>query len=191
MLKETFDFGNYERTDKTISIAKANVCALFMLIPAVLCHALYKYVWESDTVSLKTINGLVLFIICLIALTVLHEFTHGAVMGHFCENKRKSIKYGFDKKTLTPYCHCEEVLPINQLRVGYAAPLFTTGLLPFLVALATGNAPLMLASFIMIVGAGGDYTMILILINEKKTAFAEDHPSLVGCVVYRPKKEAF
>jgi len=192
MLKETFNFDSYEKADKTVSLVTANVFALVMFIPAVLCFALYVYVWKTDTSALSKIHYIILFIVYFAVLTVLHEFTHGAVMGLFCKNKRGSIKYGFDKKTLSPYCHCEEVLTVNQLRAGYAAPLFTTGILPFLIALAIGHFPLMLASFFLILGAGGDYMIIFILMNEKKTAFAEDHPSLVGCIVYRPiKREDF
>jgi len=190
MLKDTFNFDKYEKNDKSISIVRANVYALFMLIPAFLCFALYGYVWDFDIIEQikdHSVSFSFLLAFYMVVLIILHEFTHGIVLGHFCVNKRKSISYGIDPKTLSPYCHCAEILTINQIRLGYAAPLFTTGILPFLIALATGHAPLMLAGVVLIVSAGGDCSFLVVIAKEKKTAFAEDHPSAVGCIVYRPK----
>ncbi|MCL1789093.1 MAG: DUF3267 domain-containing protein [Oscillospiraceae bacterium] len=197
-MKESFDFDKFEKVDKTISFVKANVYALFMLIPTVLCFILYAYIWDlsmnpfdiftsPDFSSQRFFIDSFFCLLFIVVLVVLHELTHGLVLGSFCKNKHKSIKYGIDQKTLSPYCHCGEILTISQVRLGYAAPLFTTGILPFLIALLIGYFPLMFAGITLIVGAGGDYTIMLIIATEKKNAFAEDHPSLVGCVVYRPK----
>ncbi|MCL2109648.1 MAG: DUF3267 domain-containing protein [Oscillospiraceae bacterium] len=193
MLKETFELDKFEKVDKVISFVKANVYSIFVLLPlAALCVYIYIRVQSPTTDSFNGFAfsfNMLLGCFYSIFLIVLHELTHAFVFAFFCKNKHKSIKFGIDKKTLSPYCHCKEILTISQYRLGGAAPLFTTGLLPFLIALITGYSPLMVASILLIIGAGGDYTILLMLIKEEKTSFVEDHPTLVGCVVYRTLHE--
>lgn len=190
MLKETFDYEKYEKAEKTISIAKANAYAIFLMLPlAVMCFIIFVITSNDFLPREESFFRLLLwFLLFTVILLLLHEVTHGFFLGIFCERKFKSIKLGVLWKELTPYCHCKEILQINHMRIGYGAPLFTTGLLPFVISLLLGNFALMAASVGMIFGAGGDYSMLLLLFREKKNAMVEDHPSKIGCFVYRPLK---
>ena len=38
-----------------------------------------------------------------------------------------------------------------------------------------------------VIGAGGDYMILLILVKEKPSTLVKDHPTLAGCVVYRTR----
>jgi len=185
MLKEHFDFSGYKKFEKTMSVDKATNLALFLLSPlAVFCFVLYSSVWKIfNNISWVSISLCILYIA---VLTFSHELTHGAVLKRFCEDKRSSIKYGI--KSFVPYCHCKEILSVAEYRTVCAMPLLVTGIFPFIIALLTGHNPLAWASFLSVLGAGGDYAILLMLIREKRTAFVEDHPALIGCIVYRPNE---
>lgn len=179
---------NYTQTQKTISMGKANLYSIIVMGPsAVIAYLIYSYVWRGTYLHENPIKLYPLyFLIAYIVLIIFHELVHGFVFHFFCENKWKSIKFGIIKKYLMPYCHCEEALQLMHYRLGTIAPLIVTGILPYVIALISDNFILMLISLPMIVGAGGDITILLLLRNEKNNVLVLDHETLCGCTVYCP-----
>jgi predicted permease len=181
--KTNLDETRYVFEEKTISALKANAGVLLLLPLAAVCFVIYgAFHAERDSFN-STI-----FIACAVAIILLHELTHGVVWGLFCEEKWKSIKFGFIVKALTPYCHCKEALTVSQYKLGGIAPLFVAGILPFIVSVIIGNDSLMYASLLSIVASGGDMLVLIMLSKEKGNPYVKDHDSLVGYVVYRAKE---
>jgi hypothetical protein len=134
------------------------------------------------------LSGILTLLIGFLILTVLHELVHGFVWHLYCRNRWKSIKFGIEVKLLTPYCHCKELLFVWQYRLGTIAPLLITGILPYIISLILGNFILMAVSLLMIIGAGGDAAILLLLKNAKPYELISDHPKLCGCIVYHEKE---
>jgi len=119
---------NFNIVDKTFSMAKANIMSFFIIIPIyIIFSIIFNTVCGYEKLSPY---HMVLIGILLVMGLVLHEFFHGFVWHLFCNHKWKSIKFGINIKTFSPYAHCKEVLPINQYRLGTIAPAIITGVIP-------------------------------------------------------------
>ncbi|CDM70153.1 putative membrane protein [Clostridium bornimense] len=174
---------NYHPIDKTISFIKLNIYG--MLITLIFCTIhiiIYNIIWNKKVlfldINLKTAIGIILGIF-------LHEYIHGFVWHFFCEEKWKSIAFGFKLKSLTPYSTCNEALPIKRYKLGVIAPFLITGALPYILAVILNNSILLSISLFMTAGACGDLIILFLLRNEKKSSVVIDHPKLAGCIVYR------
>jgi hypothetical protein len=173
----------YTETHKTMSMAKANIFALLVSGPiAIICYILYFYKWGIEIDVVK--NDILIFSVSYILLIIVHEGLHGLTWAYSCKDKWKSIRFGFELKTLTPYCHCMEPLTKNQYILGALTPLLITGIIPYIVCVAIGNYLGMFTSVVMIVAAGGDLAMSLKIIRMNNDTLILDHPTLCGCITY-------
>ncbi|MCM1991617.1 DUF3267 domain-containing protein [Oceanirhabdus seepicola] len=184
MKKKELD-NSFKVVDKTFSMAKANVISIFIILPIYITLSIvYNEVCGYEKTS--PFNFIMIGILVVAGL-VLHEFLHGFVWQLFCERKWKSINFGFNIKTFSPYAHCKEVLPINQYRLGTIAPAIFTGVIPFIFALIFKNNVLATASILLICVACGDFMILYTIAKEKSTSLVIDHPTMCGCQVYRKK----
>jgi len=175
----------YIKEDKTISILKANIYAVLIMLPAV-AAMIFFYTLANNRIDMTArLSETIIFFGCFIMLIVLHEWLHGFTAHFYCENKWKSIQFGV--KQLTPYCHCTELLRIWQYRIVAVVPLILTGILPYGVSLICGNPLLMAISIFMVIGAGGDMMILVLLRKETSNMIVCDHPTLCGCTLYREK----
>ena len=191
-VKQDLEAKGYVEETKDMSILAANVIGFFI---ALLIMGLAIKVFEWFTVDLfKNINfpreGLawvyiVLFVLTIIIFAIVHELVHGATWARYCKEGTKSIEYGFIKKFLSPYCHCNEVLEVKQYRRGVIMPFLVVGLLPYIISIATGSVFLMFVSICMMAGSAGDLLILFLLAPEKKGTLVYDHPTNCGSIVYR------
>lgn len=174
----------YEVSERTFSMKKANGLGIIMIIPiAAVLLFIYHRVMPS---SLE--YSAVFVIAAFFAGIVVHEFIHGFVWHFSCEDKWKSIKFGIDKKTLSPYTACREVIPINAYKIGVIMPAVVTGVIPFIIGLVIKNASLAYVGILLICTAVGDMMILCTIFNADKNSFVEDHPTLCGCIVYKEIK---
>ena len=61
-------------------------------------------------------------LVAFFAGVVVHELIHGLVWSFFCKDGLHSIHFGFQLKTLTPYCHCAQPLDKGGYIAGTLAP---------------------------------------------------------------------
>ncbi len=179
----------YVKTDLIISILKANILALVVMLPflAVL-FVIYFVVNPANITSLYFgLRGFFLLLIAYFPMIVLHELIHGLVFGIFAENHFKSIRFGVIWTALTPYCSCSGALKKGQYVVGSVMPTVILGFLPAIISVITGSLFLLLLSAFMIIGGGGDFLITLKLLRHKsqgKEALYYDHPYECGVVAF-------
>lgn len=125
-----------------------------------------------------------IFLIFFIGIIV-HEFVHGISWAQFASKGLKSMKYGINFKYMTPYCHCKEPLLVKDYIFGILMPAILLGFIPCIVAIFIGSCGLLVLGVMMTFAAGGDFIIAKLLINEPKTDFVLDHPTKVGCYIYR------
>ncbi len=168
----------YHRTDCTISVLKANIFAFLTAGPvAALGLILYLFKWNA-VFTFSGADFLILFLL-LVAMIPIHELIHGIAWGLFCRNGWRSIRFGMMWKSLTPYCHCKEPLPVVPYLIGSLAPFFVLGVVPCLIACATANPYLLWLSVFNLLSAGGDTTIALMLIGRRQSVIL-DHPTKCG-----------
>ena len=175
----------YARRDLTVGMDKANKFAFLLLIPLVVVgFGLYYLV--NRRIAFTEFNPLI-FVVAIVALTVVHELIHGVCWSFFTPHGFKDIEFGIMKSSLTPYCACLVPLKKPQHVFGTVMPLILLGILPMIVAIAIGNVDLLFIGIVMADGAAGDILIIRMLLGYKSSAneiVYMDHPTEAGGVVF-------
>lgn len=185
MTKETLEQRGFVPRDKTISMYKANIYALFTLPVAAVGYIIFALRWGWGFAI--PVQEMLRLAVCLAAGIVVHEFFHGFVWQFFCDERWKGVRFGVAKELLTPYCHCKEVLTLNQYRLGVIMPCLMTAVIPYTIAYMVGSRWLMILGLVMFIAAGGDLTMLALLKSERNPTLVVDHPNLCGCILYDKK----
>ena len=140
----------------------ANIFVMVFAIPmiAVLAGA-YAWLWGWPSLY-SGWGGTQLWIMLLALLlgVVLHERIHGVTWAMLSGKPLSVIRFGVQLRTLTPYAHATEPLPIRAYVIGAMAPGLVLGILPCLIAMIFESSALMLGGLFLTAVAGGD---ILIL----------------------------
>ncbi|MCD1116635.1 DUF3267 domain-containing protein [Chryseobacterium turcicum] len=192
---------NHTEKKLTIDLKKANAYSLKILLYSCVVFVIpYVFLWSNQfsfehfSTTFKRLIEKYTFLSGFIPLffialgIVLHELIHGLTFLPFCKNGFSSIKFGFLKQYLTPYCHCKEPLKLKYYRIGVVMPAIVLGFLPSVWAIATGNFYLLCFGVFFTMGAAGDFMILMILKNENPDDLVLDHPSEAGCFVYSSKE---
>jgi len=124
------------------------------------------------------------FLPAVIIGIVVHEVLHGVTWALAGRRPLSSIRFGFNVATLTPYAHFTEPLPATPYRLGAAMPGLLLGILPVVVAFATGDGWLAGFGTLFLVAAAGDILILWMLRDVPTSSNIQDHPSKPGCIVY-------
>lgn len=190
---------NYKKEKLTFNLAKLNLFAVLFIIPAVLIFVLpYYCIWHQEItfeafrkfatenyLSKNAVNYSFFLVFIMLLGIILHELIHGITFSLFAKSGFKAIKFGVLWKMLTPYCHCKEPLLIKHYIIGAIMPTVILGLIPFLYSIIFGNIFFLIFAVFFIIAAFGDFYIIFSLRNEDKNNMVFDHPSEVGCFIYR------
>lgn len=193
---------NYQKEKLTIDLVRANIIGILILIPIVAIYGLSYYLkWHNDfstDVLKKFVNDLspkvigsgmaIIFLVMILGIVV-HELIHGIIWARYAEKGFKSIKFGVLWKMLTPYCHCKEPLLVKHYILGAIMPAIILGLIPAIYSIIMGNIGLLLFGVFFTMTACGDFLVINVLRKEKMDSLVQDHPSEVGCYIYRKVKD--
>jgi len=100
--------------------------------------------------------------------------------------KFKSVELGFMKESMTPYCSCTHPLSKGAYLLGSFMPCLVLGIIPCIYSVITGSHLAFLIGQMMIIGAGGDLTIIIKLLGYKPNSsdfVIIDHPTECGLIV--------
>lgn len=194
MRKEQFLTDAYRSIPHGTSFLKANLFALIYPLPLVVLYvigyfafrtALAKDIFAESRIFGNSLYWILFYYAIILVSIVIHEWTHALVFKSHCENGWKSVKFGI--KSLTPYCHCEEVISLNAFRHACLAPLYSICLPLAIISLIVGHSLFFLITITMIIGSGGDLWIVFVTRKYNgKTTFAWDMEEQVGCEIYVP-----
>ena len=177
----------YRRVELTVSIVKANIFAVVLLIPLLIAGGgLFFLRNQSMSGGLGKMNPL-LFAALFFAMIVVHELIHGLSWSLFAENHWKDIEFGFMKQYLTPYCTCGVPLKKGSYIFGALTPLVLLGILPMIAGILTNSLGLLLLGVIMADAAAGDILIVWKILryrSEAETIVYIDHPTQAGGVIF-------
>lgn len=184
---------NYVKEERIISIKKANIKAIFVMIGLfIVVSIIYYALWKENVMkgfNLSEGNYNILYQLgLLIILTLVHEALH--VVGFITAPgvTLKDAKIGVLWKKLTPYAHCRVPLTLDRYKVALLLPNIALGLIPLLLGIAIGNRMVAFWGGFMLVCGVGDFMILQLLKGLPKDTLISDHPSEGGCVVYIPRK---
>ena len=177
----------YRRHDLTVGLVYANVMAIVLCTPLIvlLCAAFFACN-ASGTITMG-IAGFWLWLLVLVVLIVVHELIHGITWAIFAPNHWKTVEFGFIVAYFTPYCTCGEPLKRYQYVIGALMPTLLLGIVPAIYAIASGSLPWLLTGCMMVLGGGGDLTIVLRLLRYHSggtdTVYI-DHPYAAGVIAF-------
>ncbi len=177
----------FRRVELTVSIVKANVFAVVLLIPLLLGGIGLFLLKNREMRGFSGGLGMILFTVALFALIVVHELIHGLSWAIFAEHHWKDIEFGFMKQYLTPYCTCCVPLSKGQYVFGALMPLIVLGILPMLAGILTGSFSVLLMGIIMADAAAGDILIVWKILRYRSGAeniVYMDHPTQAGGVIF-------
>jgi hypothetical protein len=189
---QSTEAGNRIRKDLSISVWKAYVHMLALAAPLIAgLTLLYVAVWDYAGLreGFARFANLAFFIPAIVLGAITHELIHGLSWATFGGRSVRSIKFGFQLKTLTPYAHSKVPLTARVYRIGALMPALVLGALPYLVGLGVGSGLLAVFGLVFIFAAGGDLLVLWLLRMVRGEALVEDHPSRVGCYVLEQPEE--
>lgn len=170
------------KRDLSVSMERANGIVLFIAIPAAFLQFWLFGLFHPEVDNSVTWNFFI-FLLVVIAGIIFHEAVHGITWALAGRKPWASIKFGFQVKTLTPYCHVTEPIEITAYRIGAFMPGLVVGVLPFLYSLNSGDANWFWFSLVHVSAAGGDWLILWLIRKVAKGALVEDHPTQAGCYV--------
>lgn len=195
------ELNNYTKKKLTIDLVKANSLGCSLFLPVSLFYiAPFLLLWLDDfsgssikqfltSVFESLVSGYGLLpIVLFVGGIVLHELIHGITWSFFAKGGHKAIKYGILKKMLTPYCHCKEPLKLRAYILGAMMPALLLGLLPGIIAIATGSIGMLLFAIFFTMAAAGDFMIIQLLWKQDPDSMVLDPPSEAGCYIYIPNQ---
>ena len=185
----------YARNDLTISLTKANVVGLLLVLPimAVLCIVFLIVNGLAPITDLMESNrlwaglSLVFAGLSIVPLALVHEGIHGICWGMGARNHMKDIEYGFIKEMLTPYCYCRSPLSKGMYLFGFMMPMTVLGIVVCILGIIFASPCLMVVGLIQIMGGSGDILVSSMLLRHNtkgKDAVLMDHPTECGLIVF-------
>jgi hypothetical protein len=178
-----------ERNDYSISLARANVLGIplfLVLAAAVVVPYGVVWGWVKLFLAFNEFMNVQRFLPAIVAGTILHEGLHGAGWAFFGRLPFRTIRYGFNWRTVTPFAHCPVALPASAYRAGTALPGIALGLFPALAAVVTGNGFMIIFAAFFLGAASGDLLCLWIMRPIPASTPVRDHPTRAGCLVESP-----
>ena len=177
----------YRQKELVVSSGKANLvgplCGLALSIPFIVLFIIF-HVSDSESGVHHSWNftDLCFFLVIMLLSIPVHELIHGLTFCLFTEGKFKSLAFGFNRQALAPYCSCTEALTKRQYMAGLLMPCLMLGILPGIEAIIFDSVLILLFSTVMLMSAGGDLLIALLLLRHKPKGdvLYIDHPTKIG-----------
>lgn len=167
-----------------IDLGKANLFSVAIIaVSAVVLLVPFFLIWHDRKSFVDLMGGRTEWFVVLAAFVVgivVHELIHGLTWACYAKSGWKSISFGVIWKMLTPYCHCDEPLPIPGYKMGAMMPCIVLGIIPAIVGLCIGSLLLLAWGILFIGAAAGDIWMTWLLTKENPKSLVLDHPSEAG-----------
>lgn len=192
-LRAEYAAEGFETKKLTIGLVRANVLALLLTLPVIICLLPFFLLrWERQLILPELLGtgkmlAPLIYLAVFLLLVVLHELIHGLTWALFTKKGLKAISFGFIAEYMTPYCSCDEALKRSGYILGSLMPTLVLGLAPALAAIGLGSEELFVLGAVMIMSGGGDLAISLKLLRFKapgSEALYFDHPTQAGLVAF-------
>ena len=112
-----------------------------------------------------------------------HELIHAIAWSISARRPLGAIAFGFQWRSVSPYAHPRDPMPVGPYRLGAAMPAILLGFLPAGFAIVLGRPVLMAWSLLFVRAAGGDFVVLWLLRGVPRGRLVQDHPTRAGCLV--------
>ncbi len=182
-------FSADEWIDCSISFGRANVLGIIAPLPFILAAVVAFIIVHPDFTfpvfrhGAIPAAGIMLYAASMLAGIVLHEVIHAVAWVLAGRKSLRSVKFGINWATLSPYAHLKEPLSARAYRIGCVMPAVVLGVLPAIGGIVIGNIFMEAYGLLFILAAGGDLTILWIIRSIERERTVMDHPTRVGCYI--------
>ena len=174
----------YHQKSLIISARKLNLISILLIVPIIAVPLLlYLLRWGFFSGNFVAIQFAGWFLPALILSIFVHELIHGITRSLFCKDGFHSIHFGFQLKTLTPYCHCAQPLQKGAYLIGTLMPCLILGVGAIVLSMLFPFPDLVLFGAVNIALAVGDLAIALLLLPQKEVLVV-DHPTEPGLIAF-------
>jgi len=179
----------FEGREATVPILTANAIGIGILLAA--CSVflpVFLAIWGQTALLRGALRFVRLeeMIPIFAVLIVMHELLHAAGFLWLGRVDRRTIRFGVQWKTLTPYAHCSAPLPAKVYRIAVVLPGLLLGIMPCIIAVTIGSGWLLIWGILMTMAAGGDAAIIWAIRSVPGIIPVLDHPTKAGCLIGVP-----
>jgi hypothetical protein len=173
--------------DCSVSMLSANLLVVLAAGPIVAALAwAYMARWGGPSLArgVYTLLKPAVFIALLVTGALVHELIHALAWSIFARRPLSAIRIGIQWRSVAPYAHPRDPMPVGAYRAGAIMPAIVLGLVPAGVAIALGEPLLMAWSLLFVLAAGGDFVVLWLIRRLPRDRLVQDHPTRAGCQVF-------
>ena len=180
--------GDFTEPDKIIEIdlpkvAKSGLWISFLTLIGLL---LVEGLINGEFSFTFTIWNVLFFVIGYIVLIILHELFHLLGFRVFGKVPWRSMVVGVNLKLGIAYATTDKPMTNRAIQKALLLPFWTTGVVPALIGLATGNGIWLTLAAFLIGGAAGDFAMYKELRKLPDDWLVKDDPQKPKLYLFEP-----
>jgi hypothetical protein len=165
-----------------IDLRPVSKLAVILQLAVTLIAIVFKIVLQNSDLAFKFRIHILLYIILFIFA---HELLHGIGFRYIGGAPWKDIRYGFNKKYLTPFCTCKDLIMERNRFIGVILlPTIILGIGTSIITFYSSNLFWTLVLGYIFFGGSGDIYMAYDILKYSKTYKFMDHPTEPGYIVY-------
>lgn len=126
------------------------------------------------------------FLIALAIAVVVHELLHAVGFRYFGGAPWRTIRFGIQWRTLTPFACAVVPIPARSYRWTAALPGIVLGAIPIVAGVLLDAPATSGFGIAMLTSAGGDAAIIWAMRRTPDDALVLDSPDALGCLVMPP-----
>lgn len=174
-----------KKNERVINGLKLNLLVLVFMIPMVMIAIVpfgYLHGWPETIREIHALINLKIIVLLFLGIAV-HEFLHGFTWMILLSKGFKTIKFGFNPHSLSPYTHCKEPMAVWKYRLGGLMPGLIMGIIPVILSFIFNSTALNFIGFLFMWAAGGDFISLFMLRKLARQTMVLDHPDEMGFII--------
>jgi len=187
-----FDKDKYIASEIFWTTKKLNAVSLALLLPLyIMGTAIYLLMRDYANIFATFYKATFILEIMILAVGVfvilaVAVIAKSVMLSVFSDGGLDSVKFKIIKETQKPYCSLTEPIKVRQYQFSLAVYILIMGIMPYMIALITGDFIFILASFVCGYFACADTILFLSLFREKGSSYIIDFD---GIMLYRIYEE--
>lgn len=172
--------------DESFSLGRATAISVGITpVISIVVLGLYSLIWGVDSLLAATshFRHLQILLPIIFISIVVHEGLHWMGYVGFAHLPWKTVRFGFNLRSLAAYAHSDSPVGISAYRSLVALPGVILGVIPVFVGIAWEIGVITLYGWLMLIGASGDITILWKVRRVPRGSLVMDHPCRAGCWV--------
>lgn len=173
-----------QQREVTFDGGRLTVILIAIIIPFYfLGDKVFHFLWENRIPRFGFTFPMWSKVVSVVLAVAMHELIHGLFFALYAPGGFKSVTFGVSRTMGAIYCHCSDPVKVKHYRRAGIAPLIILGLIPYFLALYTGNTWFKTFGLLLSIGGFGDLLIWIKLLKLDANLIIRDHPEKLGFMI--------